>query len=87
VKDIVSFEALVPGKNIARDVAEGVADVEAGAAGIWEHVQHVIFRTGGFVGDFVSALLGPYPLPFLFYFAKIVIHADSWFFVGKKLKE
>ena len=52
VHDVVSRHALVPGVHVGADVSQRVADVEAGAAGVGEHVQHVEL---GLVGDLVEA--------------------------------
>jgi hypothetical protein len=42
VHDVEATHALVTGENIGRGVAFGMADVQAGSAGVREHIEDVI---------------------------------------------
>jgi hypothetical protein len=58
------------GVDVGGDVAERVPDMQAGARGVGEHVEHVqplapdpVGRPGRRVGDHEGPALGPPPLP------------------------
>jgi len=72
VEDVEAIHALVAAHDIGSGVALGVSDVEAGAGGVREHVEDVVFRLGGveafvaWTGGAVGFVLGPVGLPFGF---------------------
>ena len=51
VQDVVASHAHEPGVDVGADVAEGVADVQAGAARVREHVEHVELAAVGDLGE------------------------------------
>ena len=54
VQDVEPLVALVPGVDIARDVAEWVPDVQASARGIREHVEDIEFFLRRVFSDLVG---------------------------------
>ena len=66
MQDVVAPHAPEAGVGVGGDVAERVADVEAGARGVGEHVEHVApvaAVRAGRVGDLEGPPFGPPPLP------------------------
>jgi hypothetical protein len=78
VEYIEAFEAFVAAVNIGGDVAEGMAYVEAGAAGVGKHIKHVALGFAEIVVHGVGAGLLPVLLPFFFYFPEMVDHNPLW---------
>jgi hypothetical protein len=72
MEHVESFHTLVSAEDVGCGVAFGVAYVEAGSAGVWEHVQNVEFLL--FERVFGLECLVPLPklLPFRLYDFEIV---------------
>jgi len=75
MQDIVAFAAMVAGHDICSGVPFQVAYMESGAAGIGEHVEHVIFWLALGVAGTECPVFCPVSLPFLFDVREIVTHA------------
>lgn len=89
VEDVEAAEAFVSGEDIGGDVSERVADVEAGAGGVWEHVEDVELWSVRVDVDFVGLVVDPVLLPTLFDLFEVVFlrHVDigySCFGIGRK---
>ena len=63
VQHVEAAHALVAGQDVGGGVAFGMADVQAGAAGIGEHVEDVELRLVGDVGRAEGLVLSPELLP------------------------
>ena len=74
MQHVEALQALVTAIDVAGDVAERVADVEARPGGVRDHVEHVIFGFGRVVPGFEGVVLGPVGLPLLLDRCKIVVH-------------
>ena len=74
MQNLKSLEPLVPGIDIAGDVAERMADMQTGPRRIWKHIQHVILGLGRVYFRLEGLVFCPIGLPFLFYLLEIVIH-------------
>lgn len=70
VEDVKAVHALIACDDVGGGVSFWVADVEASARGVGEHVEDVVFRFGGIkafvagVGGAVGFVFGPVCLPF-----------------------
>ncbi len=85
VHDAVAPVAAVAADDIGGGVAFRVADVQAGAAGIGEHVQDVHLGSRGQAGGGERAVRFPVMLPFRFDRGRVIAWhvADSWESEGK----
>ena len=75
VQHIETFQSLVPGEDVAGDIAQRMPYVQARAAGVREHVQHIILGFIRLVGSAVGLVLGPPLLPFFLNLRKIIVHS------------
>jgi hypothetical protein len=67
MQDVEAFHSFIPGDNIARGITFRMADVQALAARVGKHIQHVIFWPGIVtVLRFENPGFFPEPLPLLF---------------------
>ncbi len=73
VQDVEALRALVAAEDVRGGVALGVADVQAGAGGVREHVQRVELGLRGEVDRGEGLLLLPAGLPLLFDFGEVVV--------------
>ena len=84
VKYIKSFQTFETTVNIRGNIAKWMPYVKTCSRWVGEHVQHIKFWFRGVYLCFVSFVLLPIGLPFLFYCSEIVFHNDlktSKFFV------
>ncbi len=63
MQDIEAAHALVAREDIGGGVALGMADVQAGAGRIGEHVEDVVFRLVGDIGRAEGLVFFPVALP------------------------
>jgi hypothetical protein len=77
MEDIESLEPFEAAVDIARDITEGVPDVEAGTAGIGEHIKHIALGTGGFVAYPIGTCSLPMLLPFPFDIPELIFHKKN----------
>ena len=75
VQHIEAFQALVPGEDVAGDIAQRMPYMQARTAGVREHVQHIILGFIRLVGSAVGLVLGPPLLPFFLNLRKIIVHS------------
>ena len=78
VQHIEAFQAFVAAVDVTGDIAERMADVQARAGRVREHVQHVIFGFGRVCLGLESVMGGPIGLPFLLDLGEIVFHCVSF---------
>ena len=86
IQHVEAAEALIAGVDIAGDIAEGMSHVQAGAARVGEHIQHVEFLLLLILHDAVCAVLDPPLLPFLLNFSEVVFHNDIVCFLALKVQ-
>lgn len=77
VQDVEAPEAFVAGQNVGSDIAQRVADVQACATGVREHVEDVVLRLISLVFNLVGVVFLPPPSPFRLDFARSVFHCES----------
>ena len=82
VQDVEALGALVAADDVRGGVALGVADVEAGAGGVGEHVQRVVLGLRGEVDRGEGLLLLPALLPLLLDFGEVVVGAHGLMVCG-----
>ena len=85
VQDVETLLTLITGVDIRSDVSEGVANMQAGARRIGEHIQYVEFLFVLVLHHAVGLVLHPSLLPFLFNFSEVVIHCMSIFYCFRTL--
>ncbi len=74
MQHIEALQALVTGEDIAGDVSQRVSYVQARAAGVREHIQHIVFGFGRIHFGLVGFPLSPLGLPLSFNFCEVIIH-------------
>ena len=77
MQHIEAAHALVAREHVRRDVALGVSDVEAGARGVGEHVQHVELGLGRIEHGLEDLMLVPIGLPARFDGLGFVRHGQT----------
>ena len=68
MKDIEALQALVAGIDVAGDVSQRMTYMQSRAAGVREHIQHIVFGFVRICAGTVGLVLGPPLLPFLLNF-------------------
>ena len=74
VEHIESLLAFVACIDVACDVSERVAHMQAGAGGVGKHIEHIELGPFRVFRHLVGLLVYPSLLPFLFNFSEIVFH-------------
>jgi hypothetical protein len=74
VQNVKALQTLIPAVDIAGDVSEGMADMQARPAGIGEHVMHVTLGTARVVGHTIGPLVLPSFLPFPLDVPELIFH-------------
>ena len=77
MQHVETFQALVAAVDVTGDVPQRMAYMQAGARRIREHVQNVVFGTGGIGLDLESMMLGPISLPTLLNVDEVVFHEND----------
>ncbi|OPZ99856.1 MAG: hypothetical protein BWY71_00894 [Planctomycetes bacterium ADurb.Bin412] len=79
VQDVEAAHAFVTGHDVAGGVAFGMADMQAVAGGIGEHVKDVIFRLGGVIAGGENLVFQPVILPFFLNFVEVITSCSGYF--------
>ena len=74
VQHIEAFQAFVAAENIAGNVAERMAHMQAGTAGVRKHIEHIILGLAAVVGHLIRFGIIPLLLPFFFNGVEVVFH-------------
>ena len=66
VQDVEALHAFEARHNIRGDVAQRVTYMQASPGWVGKHVEHIVFRFGSIVADFINLFFDPGFAPFLF---------------------
>ena len=85
VKHVVALQSLVAGIDVAGYIAQRVAHMQAGPAGVGKHVEHVVFGFALIDVHLIGVVVAPVLLPLLFDCVKIVIHISSLYLLFRSM--
>jgi hypothetical protein len=74
MEDVKALQPLVSAENITGDIAEWVPHMQPCPAGVWEHVQYIIFGFAALIMHFICIALLPIVLPFPFNIPECIFH-------------
>ena len=74
VQHVEALQPFVTGKDIAGNISQRMPHVQSCAAGIGEHVQHIVLWLQRIVAHFIGIIFFPFGLPALFYLPEIIFH-------------
>ena len=74
VEHVIALQTLEAGVDVAGDISQRMAHMEARTAGVREHVEDVELLFALVLGYFIGLVGLPIVEPFLLYFLKIIFH-------------